>query len=265
MGLGKLILLSGGNGGGPPPPFNPVTGVDGITQQFDGDGAYVVSGNNILSWVNQVTVGDGNYNLGAASPQYTPSYQNGLAAAVFSNSPALTQLNNGNALAQFDASIGFYADFVLKVTDVNLGLFYATHAVSSGQIVGFAVTPNGSYGDILFSFSSDGSISGFKASTPNGFATDLLNITNRLTFTYDGSGLDSSNPAGFAVYLNGVSLPLTTAGPVGSQTGNNTIGGWAVNGNAFNGGMMNVTFAPKSQTLTVFNNMGTYLNNRWAI
>lgn len=264
MGLGKLIILSGSSGGSPPPPFNPVTGVDGITQQFDGDGAYVLSGNNILSWVNQVTGGDGNYNLVTASPQYEANYQNGLAAAVFSSSPALTQISNGTSSAQFDSTIGFYADFVMKVTDVNVGLYYATHCELFAQQVGFVITPNGSYGDLLVSF-SDSANAGFKAATPNGFATDLLNKTARVTFTYDGSGLSMANPGGFAVYLNGVSLPLTAAGPVGPQTGTNTIGGWGANGNAYNGGMMNVTFAPKPQTLDVFNSMGTYLSTRWAI
>lgn len=269
MGFNPIHMTPLVSGSGGPPPFNPLTDIPGLNVWLNGSptvgaGAYILSGNNILAWGNGATSGVP-YLLNAASPQFATNLQNGLSGTVFDNSATLQQLYSA-APALYSSTGGFYMDCVLEtLTEINVPLFFAVNNEINTQYTGFAVSSNPAYSDILLGF-DPGTSAGFKAATPNGFATDILGKAIRLTFTYDGSGLSTSNPGGFKIYLNGVSLPLTSPAGVGVQyNSSSTIGGWGGGGNRFDGNLLELFFANQAPSGGLLTTVGTYYTNRWAI
>jgi hypothetical protein len=250
--------------GSTPPAFTPasltskVVWVDAsVSSNFS------LSGSDILSWTNQFA-GVGDYALGAASPTWQANYQNGLGATLFDNSSTLQMLNGGTG-AFYQTNVGFYMDFVIKpTTEINIPLFFAVNNEVGTMYTCFAVSSNTSYNDILVCF--DASVGGFRAATPNGFATDILNKVNRITVTYDGSGLSQSNPGGFKIYLNGTSLSITASGSAGTQyMAQSTLGGWGTSGNRINGAILEGVFCGANQSDANRTSMGTYYSAKWAI
>ena len=251
------------SGSGVAPPFNPATDIPGINvwQDAADPATIVLSGSDITKWINKAPGGT-DFTVQVASPTYATNVQNGLNCVNFSNASAIQTLGT-NTSPLFTSTVGFFAAFVLSPITDNLNLCFNVNNELGTQITGFGLSNNSAYGNLLMAF-SDGTNAGFTAVTPNGFDGDLLNKFNTFMFTYDGSGLSTTNPGGFGIYFNGVPLTLTLPLGVGPQPGNNAIGGWGVNGNRTNGYFAEAIFANIPATPTIITNTQAYYKNKWA-
>lgn len=251
---------------GPQGPFSP-TNLVGLQIWLDASDAssMTLSGSSILDWKNKAAGGNTPYTVQVASPTYVTAFQNGLNVVNFSNASSVQAMSDGGTSKIFTSTVGFVAGFVIEATsgNENLPLFFSINNELGTQITGFALSGNAGFGNIFLGFLNQTNC-GFSAVTPNGFVTDIVGKFNTFIFTYDGSGFNTSNPGGFKIYFNGNSLALSLAGNVGSQTGNNAIGSWGVNGNRLDGYFAEAIIANQPVSAGVVGSLQAYMKAKWG-